>query len=368
MKANLFIKKAKHLILNPFLIILLAFLVFLTYRYNKSDTQKVEYACMQFDSTKHIEQVIVCNNDVYVDFFTRKLISDGKESSRLPNFTTNLKQDSVAIRMDSQLFSLASLHLGGRLNPNWLIQWNAWGDINIMGIPFLSFLFIALGVIFWKQNLQLKKEREIKGWLIQEREKERLQISQQLHDGPIQELQALRMLMQSGNIASSAKIQELNNLQDTIENNLRNVCYELRPPSLEHFTLDKNIGFLVQRLKKEYPDIVFQTDLAIESPVLPSQVKLVYYRTAQEGLRNALKHANPRQIQISFLCNQQSVSLKIHNDGETFIVPNDWSEITRTGHFGMMDMQERANYVGAKLSIHSSPQTGTTLSLHHKLS
>lgn len=366
----------QRLLLNksylPFIVLGVAFLVFLNYHYTKKDPdiEKATYQCMQFDKRSGTESVLVCNDLRFVDIFAFRQNFLNKESSRLPIFTTNLQKDSVAVRMSSDVYRDLSLHLSARLNPSWLIQWNAWWDINIMGIPTLTFLFIGLFYLFFRQNTLLKREREIKGWLIQERENERLQIAQHLHDGPIQELQVLRMSFQGGllnNQLNPKKVEEIENLQDQIEEHLRNVCYELRPPSLEHFGLDKNIEFLVDRLQKEHEKVQFSTHLMPEEPALRNPIKLVYYRTLQEGLRNALKHATPQHIKVEFKYESNWAILTISNDGLTFDVPSDWTAISRTGHFGMMDMQERARSVGAKLSITSKPESGTVLTLKSKV-
>lgn len=73
-----------------------------------------------------------------------------------------------------------------------------------------------------------------------------------------------------------------------------------------------------------------------------------------EELNNSLKHAKASRVHVSIVDEVQQLSVEIKDDGAGFN-----SNQVRGGGFGMKSMQKRANILGGKLSIESSPTNGT---------
>jgi signal transduction histidine kinase len=73
-------------------------------------------------------------------------------------------------------------------------------------------------------------------------------------------------------------------------------------------------------------------------------------RIAQEAVRNALRHAKPRSIQIRLNYEPDLLRLLIRDDGCGFQIDE---AAARNGHFGIAVMQERARKVGGTLRLHS---------------
>lgn len=81
---------------------------------------------------------------------------------------------------------------------------------------------------------------------------------------------------------------------------------------------------------------------------------------AKEALTNAIKHAQPSQIDIAVDYQHSSVTLTFHDDGYGFdpvSVPGP-----HEGHFGLTGMRERSNRIGGQFTLESS-SSGTTISL-----
>jgi signal transduction histidine kinase len=94
---------------------------------------------------------------------------------------------------------------------------------------------------------------------------------------------------------------------------------------------------------------------------LPTEVELALYRMTQEGLNNAVQHAQARHLSVSMKFNINAATLEISDDGKGFILPRTPAEFTPQGHFGLLGLYERAELIGAHLEITSSPGTGTRL-------
>jgi len=91
---------------------------------------------------------------------------------------------------------------------------------------------------------------------------------------------------------------------------------------------------------------------------LTHEVKIVFYRVTQEALNNIAKHSGARQVELHLDCQPGQMRLWIKDDGLGFepgALP--------PGHMGVAIMRERAESIGASLSIESQLGQGTTVEL-----
>jgi PAS domain S-box-containing protein len=82
-------------------------------------------------------------------------------------------------------------------------------------------------------------------------------------------------------------------------------------------------------------------------------------RIGQEALTNAFKYAKAREIQIQLAYQERQCSLRIKDDGQGFAI----NSVSVLNSFGLLVMSERAERIGAKLTIQSSPGQGTEVSV-----
>jgi signal transduction histidine kinase len=82
-------------------------------------------------------------------------------------------------------------------------------------------------------------------------------------------------------------------------------------------------------------------------------------RIAQEAVANALKHGRPRQVNIELRYTAKSVCLNVIDDGCGFSA----NQAAPSGHFGLLDMRERAHSMGSDMGVESEPGRGTRISL-----
>jgi signal transduction histidine kinase len=87
-------------------------------------------------------------------------------------------------------------------------------------------------------------------------------------------------------------------------------------------------------------------------------VQVAIYRVCQEALNNVAKHARASQVEIQLKHEESAIQLNIRDDGQGFD-----PEQTISGHYGLSMMHERAEGVGAQLSIMSRPGRGTELTI-----
>jgi signal transduction histidine kinase len=91
-------------------------------------------------------------------------------------------------------------------------------------------------------------------------------------------------------------------------------------------------------------------------PMIPEQVEDEMIRIAQEALQNALRYGNGTQITISLEAMVgDGINLRISDDGRGF------NTNTITPGYGLIGMRERAEGIGAAMTIISEPGYGTQI-------
>jgi signal transduction histidine kinase len=131
---------------------------------------------------------------------------------------------------------------------------------------------------------------------------------------------------------------------------------EMRPESLERSDLK---SLLTQLADAFIGRVRVPVCLVIQGDCeLTNDVKIVFYRVAQEALNNIAKHSGARQVDVRLECQPGQMNLFIKDDGLGF----DPGLITPE-HLGIAIMRERANSIGASLKIESQLGQGTTVEL-----
>lgn len=217
-------------------------------------------------------------------------------------------------------------------------------------LPFLLLVFMAIWRIHWIQENNLRVNR----LMHEAREQERLHLARELHDGPLQELQRLALVLSEKEIAQSQEwIQP-------ISHNLRAICANLRPPALAHLGLDAALESFAQHIEQQHL-VEIHTQLAQENLRLSEYLRLVLFRVAQEAVQNAIKHAAPHHLWIRFRLEAGQAVLEVQNDGRGFSIPKNFVQLAELGHYGLLGMQERLATVNGNLYINSDMEAGTTL-------
>lgn len=209
---------------------------------------------------------------------------------------------------------------------------------------------------------------ELQRRMIDSAEMERLNLAQELHDGPLQDLQsiAFETAMLENMIQDPEGLAELQQLQEEVHKvsqSLRTVCGDLRPPALTPFGLEKTLRSHAERFKEQHPDINVQLDLMNDGKLLSERVRLALFRIYQHAMANILRHSQAKNVRISFGFDDNEIRLRIQDDGKGFKVPNRWIALVREGHFGIVGSIERAESVGGKFEIRSKPGTGTEINV-----
>jgi signal transduction histidine kinase len=105
-------------------------------------------------------------------------------------------------------------------------------------------------------------------------------------------------------------------------------------------------------------------DIVVDGTPRPLKpiVRAEVYRIADEGVRNAYRHAAARQITLEIGFDARQFRLRVRDDGQGID-----EQVIRSrrpaGHFGLQGMRERAELVGGRLEVWSKTGSGTQIQL-----
>ena len=194
----------------------------------------------------------------------------------------------------------------------------------------------------------------------------RVQLAQELHDGPVQDLYAVTYHLTGLHDAlpDEASRQRLQAGQASIQQViqvLRTICRDLRPPTLAPFGLEKAIRSHADGFRKEHPDIDLRLHLMSDGQSLPERQRLALFRIYQQALVNVVRHSAATQVDVRFIHTPEETVLEIQDNGVGFQAPERWITLAREGHLGLVGASERAEAIGGKLEVITSPGEGALI-------
>ncbi|MGW5155794.1 sensor histidine kinase [Nonomuraea wenchangensis] len=197
-------------------------------------------------------------------------------------------------------------------------------------------------------DLQRSRER-----ILTAREEERRRLRRDLHDGLGMALTNMAMSLSIARInlrqapsAADALLLDLRSGMDAVSQEVRELVYGLRPPTLD----DLGLAGAVRALAAE-PGPPVEVVAEGETGDLPAAVEVAAYRIAQEALTNARKHAAAGHVTVTLARSERALVVRVRDDGKGL------PAVRRSG-VGFASMRERAAELGGTCLI-TSPGTGT---------
>jgi signal transduction histidine kinase len=194
---------------------------------------------------------------------------------------------------------------------------------------------------------------------------ERTRIAREFHDTLEQELAAITIQLETVADQFDEAPQIARKMLALAQNMSRRSLFEarrsvwdLRSHLLENCTLVKALSQVAKSMS-DNSRVPISVGTSGRPRKLPAQVENNLLRITQEALTNALKHARATQITVSLDYAPRNVFLRIQDDGAGFDTNN--SAIVYAGHFGLLDMSERAEKMGGAFSVVSLPRQGTEI-------
>lgn len=232
------------------------------------------------------------------------------------------------------------------------------GDNKLLGI-----LASAIGVEEARQRAEhsLRRQECQLRQLLEERE----QLSRDLHDGIIQSLYAVGLLLvdcQSTFPAGSAQrgmLQSGTSQLNAIIREIRHSIIEQHPPLLSTATFPLALRSLMQTMNgRPAPKFHLHVDDQLLTVLSPEQGNHLLY-IVREAVSNCLRHAQAATVTVTLAPADEALCLKIEDDGQGF-------DLHAVGNscMGLRNIHARAEKLDATVTIQSMKGQGTSIILH----
>lgn len=205
--------------------------------------------------------------------------------------------------------------------------------------------------------------------LLTEREEERKALARELHDSALQDLLSVNYRLEEleetedGGL-STAHRQELRAIRQAIRDvvgDLRQVCRNLRPPTIDNHGLASAIPSLVREWEERTHTAVHM-EIDQDLGRLPELIELSAFRIIQEALNNVSKHAQAQNVRLLLQRTPANhLLIRVRDDGQGLEAPRDLATLSAQKHYGLIGISERAALLGGNMHMTSSPRQGLTL-------
>ena len=201
------------------------------------------------------------------------------------------------------------------------------------------------------ENLVLKT-------IVNTQEAERKRFAKDIHDSLGQQLSAIKFYIGasvSNTVDEYQKklLTKANEAMVATLADMRNICFNLMPKTLENFGLATSIKELCKQTEVN-EKLTLKLKAADNFPLLNKQLEISLYRVVQEFINNALKHSGASKINID-LFQKDTVIITLKDNGKGFNV----AEALKKDGMGLKNVQSRIQPYNGKVFIYSTPGKGT---------
>ncbi|MCK9555383.1 sensor histidine kinase [bacterium] len=223
-----------------------------------------------------------------------------------------------------------------------------------------------------RKNDRLKREELIKK-MIKIEEKERENLSMQVHDQMGQDLSGLKIYLDviSNAIGGKSpdieeKIRKCKNVLSGLIEKSHNIAELLRPPALDELGLaDALRGMISQYRQVSGLDISFSG--AVSKSGIKGEYSLLIYRIIQECLTNIIKHSGATKVDVSLKGAGNGLELTIKDNGVGFKNSGNGPENSEYADdrlkLGLLGVKERVEFFQGNFKVLSLEGNGTTITV-----
>jgi signal transduction histidine kinase len=192
--------------------------------------------------------------------------------------------------------------------------------------------------------------------LLEGQETERRRLARELHDETGQALASILLGLKTlEREVGEEPLAVIRELVDSALGDVRRLTVELRPPALDDFGLAAALERLAS-VTGERSTLTLDVNVTLPAGKLPPEHETAIYRIVQEALTNVIKHASAQSVSIVVMSSDRLVRAIVEDDGAGFAVGK-----VREHALGLVGMRERAQLLGGRLDVESSPGSGTTI-------
>jgi PAS domain S-box-containing protein len=207
-------------------------------------------------------------------------------------------------------------------------------------------------------SIQMELQNKVLKAIIETEEKERIRFAKDIHDSIGQQLSAIKFYIGTSADAVEDPRQKMillkaNSALVDVQADMRNICFNIMPKSLEIFGLVKAVEELCSK-----NELLVKMHISIKEsrnfPQLPVQQSFALFRIIQEFINNAIKHSKADRLQIEFASKNKLAFITLIDNGVGF----DMSKLRNRG-MGLNNVKSRIRPYNGEVDIISRPGKGT---------
>jgi signal transduction histidine kinase len=219
---------------------------------------------------------------------------------------------------------------------------------------------VVVGTLRTSESASRMRARGVSRRILQSEGQVRRRVAESIHDGPVQELIGLDMILSAAGTAaesgdteqSLAHIKEARALATRNLVALRDEIVDLGPYAFQELTFDTAVENCIAVWNRRYD---FEVLATIERIDLPPEMAGDLFRITQEAVVNAGRHAGAKAVSVSLRTVDGDVELRVTDNGGGF-ADGDPLGSREPGHLGLASMRERAELLDGSLDIETSPK------------
>jgi signal transduction histidine kinase len=214
---------------------------------------------------------------------------------------------------------------------------------------------LFVGRLRYAESAERLRSRDVSRRAIEAENDVRRQVAESIHDGPVQELVSLDLMLASldkavergDTQAVTERLEEARRLTQRNINALRDELIGLGPYAFDELSFDVAVEQCAPVWQRRYG---IEIELAIDRLDLSNDVCGALFGITQEAVANAGRHANASRVVVTLRTVEDEIELRVSDDGDGFTGPGPLSTTT-SGHIGLASMRERAELIGGHLDI-----------------
>jgi len=204
-----------------------------------------------------------------------------------------------------------------------------------------------------------ERMRRLAAQVISAQDEERARVARELHDSTAQMLAAIMLQLgvaarENTSPVLDERIATLREMASEALEEVRSLSHTIHPRVLDDLGLAAALEWLARQTREQ--ESLDVEVFAADGPAIPKLPASVLYRIAQESLRNVVRHAQARRVELWLRRAPGTATLEVVDDGRGFDVRQ--AEERRPG-MGLFSMRERVGLVNGTLSLVSASGRGT---------
>lgn len=214
-------------------------------------------------------------------------------------------------------------------------------------------------------ELEAEKQLTATEAVLKGEEQERTRLAKDLHDGLGGMLSGIKYsfnTMKGNLIMTPENAQAFERSMDMLDSSIREmrrVAHNMMPEALVKFGLDTALSDFCNDINQTGALNVRYQSIGMTNAQLDQTTSITIYRIIQELINNSLKHAGAKNAIVQISRIDGTISITVEDDGKGF----DTSILNKSKGIGWSNIQNRVEFLKAKLDVQSSPDKGTSVQI-----